>query len=352
MKDQFENFSLKKIHVGIIGGGGFTGRELIKLLLSHRVVSLDFVTSDKYANQKVSNIYPELGLIPSHLVFKNHPQDISDFGSLDVVFISAPEQVALQWTELLLKNNIRVIDIGGSFRLDEVDIFEEYYEMSHSSSHLLSEAVYGLSEVFRLKIASSQLVANPGCHATASLLPLWFLKDDLKDQVDLIIIDAKAGVSGAGARKEEDSLAFSHIYENCYSYKINKHQHTPEIQTQLRKWLGAKTYIRFIPHLLPIFRGILSTIYIPLSNKIDFKRMKENVKNKLSREACIRFYDTPNLVQIKNVQYTNFLDFSMCYDLNSNVLSIISVIDNLGKGAAGQAVKNMDIMFGLDRELL
>ena len=337
-----------RIRVGVIGAGGFTGRELVKLLLQHTSVRLELITSDRYAGQKLPDIFPELGGSSANLVFTEHPRHIAELINLDVIFISAPDQVALQWVEPLLKHNIRVIDIGGSFRFENAHDFEESYQLIHSSPHLLNQATYGLSEVFRSEIASSKLIGNPGCYPTATLLPLWFLKDVLRDQISLLIIDAKSGVSGAGARKEKATLEFSQISENFYPYKTNKHQHTPEIQNQVRKWLGDEVCIRFIPHLLPIFRGILSTMYIPLLEHIDLALTKKKIKNKLKEESFIRFYDNPDVIQIKKVQQTNFLDFAISYDQDSKVLSVISALDNLVKGAAGQAIQNMNLMFGFN----
>ncbi len=340
--------SSNTIRVGIIGASGFTGRELIKFLSRHPSVCLDFITSSRYAGQKTSEIFPELGGSSVNLIFKDHPRNISELTHLDAVFISAPDQVALQWVELLFENDIQVIDIGGSFRFEDVSDFEESYQIVHSAPNLLNKASYGLTEAFRSEIASSKLVGNPGCYPTVTLLPLWFLKDFLNEHINLFIIDAKSGVSGAGARKEKATLEFSQISENFYPYKTNKHQHASEIQNQVRKWLGDKACIRFIPHLLPIFRGILSTMYIPLSQDIDIEFMKKEIKSKLIKEPFIRFYDTPDLIQIKKVQQTNFLDFAICYDQDSQVLSVISALDNLVKGAAGQAIQNMNLMFGFN----
>ena len=343
--------SSSKVRAGVLGAGGFTGRELLRLLARHEHVSLEFVTSHRYASQSLAGVFPELGFVKPDLVFSDHPQNVWDFPDLDVVFISAPDQVALKWVETLVKSNIRVIDLGGAFRLKDANDFEAYYQMTHNSPELLKKAIYGLSEVSRSEVISADLVANPGCYPTAVLLPLWFVRNHIRRQAELMIIDSKSGVSGAGARSEKDSLAFSDISENFYAYKVGKHQHTPEIRDQLRKWYSKKISVRFTPHLLPLFRGILSTIYIPLRESIDIKKMKTDIKKNIAKEKFIRFYDDPGRVRIRNVQFTNFLDFAVHYDALSRVFIIISAIDNLGKGAAGQAVQNMNILFGLEETL-
>ena len=334
------------IHAGIIGAGGFTGQELIKLISTHPNVNISWVTSDRYASLKLSQIFKNTGKNYSHLIFSKNPIHLKDIPELDVIFIAAPDEVSLQWTGQLLKKNIKVIDIGGSFRLKNISEFEKYYRIKHNAPKLVQEAIYGLTEVNRKQISSAHLVANPGCYPTACLLPLYFLKRYLIKPINFIIIDAKSGVSGAGARKEKENLTFSQISENFYAYKVKEHQHTPEIRESLQTWFNKTINIQFTPHLLPVFRGILSTIYIKLTGKLDIDLMTQELQKKISFEAFIRFYTNIDGINIKNVQNTNFLDFSFYYDKDSQILIVISALDNLIKGAAGQAIQNMNLMFG------
>ena len=341
-----------KSRIGILGGGGFTGRELIKFLLIHPKVDLIYVSSEKFAEQSLRQVYPELNFRDISLKFDHNPISVSDFPELDIIFVCAPDHVALEWTEKLLEKNIKVIDIGGSFRFPNAETFEESYRIQHTSKDLISKAVYGLPEVYKDKIRSSDLIANPGCYPTSVLLPLWIFKKYVPAFGKHIIIDSKSGISGAGARKEEEGLTFSQVHENFKPYKVEGHQHSPEIETYFNDWSGVPTNIQFTPHLLPVFRGILSSIYIPLKKPLSTDVLRNTAEtfssyHRNTEEKFLRYCSDPNDICLKNVQNTNFLDFSFHIDHRNQMLIIFSALDNLVKGAAGQAIQNMNLRLGL-----
>lgn len=337
------------LRLGILGAGGFTGQELIRILSRHSSARLSYLTSSEYAGKKLADIFPAL-VSPqsSDLVFTAHPQQLSDVPNLDAIFLATPDEVSLKWAPLFVERGIKVIDIAGAFRLKNPAEFKEYYGLDHNAPDALAAAVYGMPELGREAIRNAKLVANPGCYPTAALLPL-FVYRELIDFSRPVIIDAKSGTSGAGGRKEKDGLGYSTVYENFRSYKTAGHQHAPEIAQQLSQIAGKPVGLRFTPYLLPMYRGILSTAYvIPKSGVTAADFLAAAGANK---ELFLRFRASVDLVELKAVQHTNFCDFSHHFDAKNGVVEIISAIDNLLKGAAGQAVQNLNLMFGLDETL-
>lgn len=334
-----------KIRVGILGAGGFTGQELIRIFGAHPHVQLVYLTSSEYADKPLSAIFP--GLISpavAGLKFTAHPKQIGDAPQLDAVFLATPDDVALAWAPRFVAAGVRVIDISGAFRLNDTAEFREYYGLEHNEPAALAEAVYGLSELNREKICKARLVANPGCYPTAALLPLSVYRE-LIDTNKPIIIDAKSGTSGAGGRKEKDGLGYSTVYENFRSYKTPKHQHAPEIAQELGRLAGHKVKLRFTPHLLPMYRGILSSAYaqvLPGKNPADFDRV---ARSAAESETFLRFRENVDAVELRHVQHTNFCDYAHFVDESTGLVQIVSAIDNLVKGAAGQAVQNLNLMF-------
>ncbi len=344
--------SLKKAF--ILGGGGFTGREIFKILLSHPFVDPSYVTSELYAGERVLDIYPNLDLIDlptekKNICFKPHPKKVEDIPSdVQVVFLACPEQVAMDWAPKLLRNKCKVIDMGGSFRLPDVSTFNEFYKLDHSAPQILKSSVYGMTEVYRKEISNANMVANPGCYPTSVLLPLWTMKRHFSYFKDPFIIDSKSGTSGAGGRKEKDMLSFSNTNENFRAYRVADHQHAPEMQYYLNEYSDNYFGIRFIPYLLPVFRGIFSTIYIRVKNNFDPKKLLEDVVENTQKETFLRYYKEIQQIQLQSVQYTNYIDFSFHFDKKNNLLTVVSAIDNLLKGAAGQAIQNMNLMLGFE----
>ncbi len=339
----------KTLRIGILGAGGFTGQELISILSRHSAASLSYLTSTEYAGKKLADVFPAL-VTPSSrdLVFTAHPQQLSDVPPLDAIFLATPDEVSLKWAPQFVQSGVKVIDIAGAFRLKNKADFKEYYGLDHNAPEALSAAVYGMPETGREAIKQANLVANPGCYPTAALLPL-FVYRDLIDFTKPLIIDAKSGTSGAGGRKEKDGLGYSTVYENFRSYKTASHQHAPEIAQQLAQFAGRPVSLRFTPYLLPMYRGILSTAYVTPKTGVtpaDFLTAASQVK-----ETFLRFRASVDLVELRAVQNTNFCDYSHHFDEKTGIVEIISAIDNLMKGAAGQAVQNMNLMFGLEETM-
>jgi N-acetyl-gamma-glutamyl-phosphate reductase len=334
-----------KIKAGILGAGGFTGQELIRIFAHHAQVELVYVTSTEYADKPLSAAFPNLAHPAfASLKFTAHPQKIADAPKLDAIFLATPDDASLKWAPEFLNAGVKVIDISGAFRLKNSAEFKEYYGLEQTAEATLAKAVYGLTEIHRAEIAKADLVANPGCYPTAAALPLWIYRD-LIDFTKPVIVDAKSGTSGAGGRKEKDNLGYSTVYENFRSYKTAKHQHAPEIAQEISQVSGQKVNLRFTPHLLPMYRGILSSAYAfikPGKAAADFSAAVEKVR----KETFLRHRENVDAVEVKHVQHTNFCDYAHFIDDKAGLVQIVSAIDNLVKGAAGQAVQNMNLMFG------
>ncbi len=337
----------RPVRVGILGAGGFTGQELIRIFLRHPHTELVYITSSEYAQKPLAEVFPNLvSRVTRKLVFSPHPQQTQDAGTLDVIFLATPDDVALRWAPQFMAAGIKVIDISGAYRLLNKAEFKEYYGLDHDQPAALSEAVYGLTEVNREKIRAARLIANPGCYPTAALLPLYAYRD-LIDASRPIIIDAKSGTSGAGGRKEKDGLGYSTVYENFRAYKTAKHQHAPEIAQEFSRMTGVPTVLRFTPHLLPMYRGILSNTYAYLKPGVDEKSCTDAAQAFSEKEPFVRYRTNCDLIELRAVQHGNFCDFSHHVDEKNGLIEIVSAIDNLMKGAAGQAVQNMNLMFSL-----
>lgn len=337
------------IPVSIFGGAGLTGRELLTWLRHHPQARPVFVTSDQHAGSTVEQVFPEITEFPD-LKFSRH-SDLCPAES--VAFLATPNKTSMDLVPRLLDQGLKVIDLSGSFRIPDKELFEQYYGLEHSSFSTINEAVYGMPELFRDQIKTARFVSNPGCYPTGSILPLFFLGEYRKD-VRQVIVDAKSGVSGAGGRTEDSGFAFQNVYENFRAYKVLKHQHTPEIQIYSRKDMerfrspeesANSPALVFTPHLLPMYRGILSTIAIEWKSSAPAD-LDQIYREAASREPFLRFLDTPEQVDLRRVQHTNFLDFGV--RTMGNISIVVSAIDNLVKGAAGQAIQNMNLMLGLD----
>jgi N-acetyl-gamma-glutamyl-phosphate reductase len=339
----------KIVKAGILGAGGFTGQELIKIFAKHENVDLQLISSDAYQGNLLSNQLPHLANYKyKNLKFSHHPQSARDFSHLDVIFLAVPDETSIQWSRKLLDAGLKVIDISGAFRLKQASLYPEFYGFKHEDVDLLSSSTYGLTEIYRDEIKKASFIANPGCYATCAILPIMLLKDFLKDNAQPgIIIDAKSGTSGAGGRKEKDSLPYSGVNENFKAYRIKNHQHVPEIVQEISPAFSGKIHLNMTPHLLPLFRGLQTNTYIYLKNNLNENQIQEYLSKRLENELFARFYPDPEKINLRNIQGTNFIDFGYSYDSRTSLLQIISVLDNLLKGAAGQAVQNMNLMFGL-----
>lgn len=344
--------SLQKIKIGIIGAGGFTGLELISLLKNHPYAELSYITSNEYLGTALPEVRGNLdGKKLRNLKFAPHPKSGAEIPALDFVFLAVPDAVAQELVPIVTELGIKCVDLSGAFRLKSEKDLKSFYDLDNNAPSLLKSAIYGLTECARDSIKAAELVSNPGCYPTACILPFTFLSSHLPELYPVLNFDAKSGTSGAGGRKEKDGLAYSDVYENFRAYKVDGHQHQPEIRDYIRQFTSFKTIeSRFIPHLLPMYRGLFATTQAFCIEDPNLDKLK-NAALEADKNTFIRYIEDPNKIQLKNVQNTNFLDFSFYYEKNTKTLSILSVIDNLQKGAAGQAIQNMNLMTGFPEEM-
>jgi N-acetyl-gamma-glutamyl-phosphate reductase len=333
--------------VAIIGATGYSGAEIVTLLLNHPGVELAILMT---ANTDRQQIKPQKysQVLPQFFQLCDLPIEPLDFDELQrreisVVFLATPNETSHELVPHLLQRGIRVIDLSGSYRLRNPSLYSEWYGFQHQFPDLLDQAVYGLTEIKREQIRAAQLVANPGCYPTSILLPLIPLKCRglINSEVE-IVCDSKSGVSGAG-KSPSPTTHFSEVTESFKAYNLLKHRHTPEI----RQELGNDNLI-FTPHLLPINRGILSTIYARVHQTVTESMIADCLHNAYEDEPFVRIYPDGALPEIKFVAHTNFSDVGWRLDAARSTLILVSTLDNIGKGAAGQAVQNMNVMLGVE----
>ncbi len=333
------------LKVFICGGSGYTGSELLRILALHDEVEIVGVTSEKSAGMKVSELFPAF-FIYNELKFESlNIEAIKN--RADVYFLALPHGKSQQVAKELLDSGKKVIDLSADFRIKDVRIYEQWYKTQHMFPELLKEAVYGLPEIYREKIKKARLIANPGCYPTSVILPLYpFLKNKLIDPCS-IIVDSCSGVSGAG-RKAEISLSYCEINEDFRAYNIAKHRHTPEIEQELGFAFDSSITIDFTTHLLPLNRGILSTIYASINKDLSTAEAIEILKKHYQNEPFIQIMPEGDFPSIKHVKGTNYCYIGAVTNPRTKRLILISAIDNLVKGASGQAVQNMNIMFQME----
>jgi N-acetyl-gamma-glutamyl-phosphate reductase len=329
------------MNISIIGASGYSGAELMKLLLRHPHAEIENVFAHSAAGKRVDEVYPAFRH-RTDLVFQEYALDA--VRSSDCIFIALPSGEAMRIVPELIDAGLRVIDLGGDFRLKDSVLYQKYYRHPHTAEHYLPGAVYGLPEWNRDAIAGAQLVANPGCYVTSALLPLLpLVKEGIIDPAG-IIISSLSGISGAG-RQSSVSYSFTETNESVKAYKAGVHQHTPEIETVLRAFSNTDASVTFVPHLIPITRGIYSSMYGRLAKQTDIAAIRALYDSYYASAPFIRV-DEAKYPEIKHVQGTNYCDIGFALHEANNQLMVFSVIDNLLKGAAGQAVQNMNIMFG------
>lgn len=331
------------IQVGIIGVTGYTGSELIRILHSHPMVNIKKVASRSNKGCRVSDnhkqFFKTLKIMDEGL---DNPEDFVK--DLDIVFLALPHGTASEIVAKI-KGKVKIIDLSADFRLKDLGVYEKWYGVKHSCPKYFSEAVYGLPEIYRDKIKDAELVANPGCYPTSIILGLYPLLKNKMFGKGSIIADSKSGVSGAG-KKAADHTHFPEINENFYAYNIGKHRHTPEIKQELITASGfADLQVIFSPHLLPMTRGILSTIYVDLKEDYSLDEIYNVYEDTYNKEHFVRLRKD-FLPQTKLVSGSNYCDLGLVKSEEGNKLIIVSAIDNLVKGASGQAVQNMNLMFG------
>ena len=329
------------ISASIIGASGYSGAELLRILLRHNQVRIEKLFANSSVGKRVTDLYPWFsGRIDT--VYEQYSVDAAS--TSNIVFVALPSGEAMNIVPELLERGKRVIDLGGDFRFKDVSLYEKFYKHEHKAKNILHQAVFGLPEWNREQVKSASLIANPGCYATSAILPLAPVLKEGIVQSHGISISSLSGVSGAGRSASVD-LSFTEVNESVKAYKVGVHQHTPEIKTALEAISGTTVSLTFVPHLLPITRGIYTSIYAPLAKEVTPGEVLAAFRKYYGSEPFIRISDTA-IPEIKNVNYTNFLDIGFRIDTDNNQLIILSVIDNLMKGAAGQAVQNMNIMFG------
>ncbi|MDH4121113.1 MAG: N-acetyl-gamma-glutamyl-phosphate reductase [Deltaproteobacteria bacterium] len=333
--------------VAVIGAAGLSGLELIRMLTRHPGVALTTVTSGKYAGQPVADVFPELE--GCSLTFQRHDAPLS---GCQVVFLAVPNQASLEAAPRLMEQGLRVIDLSGVFRLRDPEVFKAFYKLPHPPPALMAQAVFGLPEAFRAQLAQARLVANPGCYPTGALLGLLPLGELARDLASPPIIDAKSGVSGAGGRVEDDSTSFHTVYENFKAYKVFSHQHLPEIAQYFSDLTpyqaGKQGDVIFTPHLLPVFRGILSTIYLRFQRAVSKEELRARYQAFAQKEPFVRLLPEGDGAELRMAQHTNRCVISLHGDPTGKNWVVLTAIDNLLKGASGQAVQNMNLMLGLE----
>jgi N-acetyl-gamma-glutamyl-phosphate reductase len=331
------------IKVGIVGATGYAGEQLVWILSNHGYAKVDFLGTHNYARTGFQEIYRNYsGFVEDKCIDLDQAYDRLE--NIDVLFIALPHGKAFKLTEKALSLGVKVIDLGADFRLKDRAIYESWYELEHEAPSFLADAVYGLSELNREKIKSCNLLANPGCYPTATILGLAPLLQHKLINVNSIIIDAKSGVSGAG-RSANIATLFTECNESIKAYGVAGHRHTPEIEQELSKLAEEAAVVSFTPHLVPMNRGILSTCYSSLKTTITTEELQVLYKDFYKNEYFIKVLDV--LPETRWVRGSNLCHIGMKVDKRTNRAIILSAIDNLVKGAAGQAVQNMNIMFGL-----
>ncbi|MDH2273491.1 N-acetyl-gamma-glutamyl-phosphate reductase [Moraxella porci] len=345
-----------QISVGIVGGTGYTGVELLRILSRHPLVIVKYLTSRSEVGKSVSEIFPSLRGV-CDLAFCDMTDETMAMMArdCDVVFFATPHGVAMAHTPSLVEQGVKVIDLGADFRLQSLDEFEQWYGMAHTCPDILKDSVYGLTEVTRAKVATAKVIANPGCYPTTAILGLKPIIDteNMQQQALVdgrIIIDAKSGISGAG-RQGKLAISYAETADNFSAYGVAGHRHSPEIAQGVQAVLGADFdhRIRFVPHLVPMIRGMFSTIHVPLSQageQVDWQAVFESV---YADEYFIDVLPKGVLPDTRSVKASNKLRIAI--HQQADMLTVLVVQDNLVKGAAGQAVQNMNVMFGFDETI-
>lgn len=333
------------VKVGIIGASGYAGAELYRLLLNHPHVEIVAISSQSYEGKMISHLYPSFyGVFD--MTFTNDQEVIE---KADMIFASLPHGLSEKYAKQCDEQGKKFIDLGADFRLDQEKDYQQWYQHDYQYPQLHEKQVYGLSEVNREQIKQASIIGNPGCYPTSITLGLYPLLKNHMHKDEKIIIDSKSGTTGAGKSLTEDTH-FPKCNESFHPYKIASHRHTPEIEQELSKMAHQAVHVMFTPHLLPVNRGIISTIYVPLKDNVDFDDVYDIYQMTYQDEYFIRVLPKGQVADLKFVQYSNFCDISLHYDERYHQLIVVSTIDNMVKGAAGQAIQNMNLMYGFDEK--
>ena len=333
------------IKAGIIGATGYAGNELVRLLMGHKEVEIKLYGSRNYIDQKYAEVYQNMFEIVDDVCMDDNMEALAE--QVDVIFTATPQGFLAGVLNEGLLEKTKIIDLSADFRIKDVAVYEKWYKIEHKSPQFIGEAVYGLCEVNRDKVKNARLVANPGCYTTCSILTAYpLVKEGLIDP-DTLIIDAKSGTSGAGRGAKLPNL-FCEVNENIKAYGVAGHRHTPEIEDQLGYACGQEVTINFTPHLVPMNRGILVTAYASLTKDVTYEEVKAAYDACYENETFVRVLDKDVCPQTKWVEGSNYVDVNFKIDPRTHRIIMMGAIDNLVKGAAGQAVQNMNLMFGFD----
>ena len=335
------------IKAGIVGATGYAGNELVRILMQHPEVEIVKMTAHSYVGKSFDEVYENYREINEMVLDDMDMEKLAE--ECDVIFMALPHGVTAKVVDENILSKTKIIDFGADFRIKDADIYEAWYGVKHEGRELLKEAVYGLCEVNRDIIKGKNLIANPGCYTTCSILSLRPLVAEGLIDISTIIVDAKSGVTGAGR-----GLTLANMFDECNesvkAYKLASHRHTPEIEEQLGYAAGKDITLTFTPHLIPMNRGILATCYATLTKKVSYEDIKAVYEKYYGKEYFVRLTKKGVFPETRWVKGSNFIDIGFTIDERTNRVIVVGAIDNLVKGAAGQAVQNMNILFGLDEK--
>lgn len=331
------------IKAGIIGATGYAGGELVRILLGHKNAEIKWFGSRSYIDKKYASVYRNMFQIVEDTCLDDNIEELAN--QVDVIFTATPQGYLSSILNEDILKKVKVIDLSADYRIKDVSVYEAWYQIEHKSPQLIQEAVYGLCEINREKIKNARLIANPGCYTTCSILTAYpLVKEGLID-ADTLIIDAKSGTSGAGRGAKVPNL-FCEVNENMKAYGVTSHRHTPEIEEQLGYAVGREIKVNFTPHLVPMNRGILVTEYAALTGMATYGQIKEVYDSYYADEKFVRVLDKDVCPETKWVEGSNYTDISFKIDERTGRIIMMGALDNLVKGAAGQAVQNMNLLFG------
>ena len=332
------------IKAGIIGATGYAGNEIVRLLLGHKNVEVAWYGSRSYIDQKYADVYRNMFQIVDAKCMDDNIEALAD--QVDVIFTATPQGFLASVINENILSKTKIVDLSADFRIKDVKVYEKWYGIEHKSPQFIEEAVYGLCEVNRDKVKGARLIANPGCYTTCSILTAYPLAKEGIIDMRTLIVDAKSGTSGAGRGAKVPNL-FCEVNENMKAYGVASHRHTPEIEEQLGYASGEEVLINFTPHLVPMNRGILATEYATLKKEVTYEEVKAIYDKYYKDEKFVRVLPKDVCPETKWVEGSNYVDINFKIDSRTNRIIMMGAIDNLVKGAAGQAVQNMNLMFGL-----
>ncbi|MFA9378092.1 MAG: N-acetyl-gamma-glutamyl-phosphate reductase [Lachnotalea sp.] len=336
------------IKVGIIGATGYAGGELVRIITGHKEAEIKWYGSRSYIDKKYSQVYQNMFQIVDDKCLDDNIEELAN--QVDVIFTATPQGLCSSLLNDEILSKVKIIDLSADYRIKDVKVYEEWYKIEHKTPQFINEAVYGLCEINREDIKKARLIANPGCYPTCSTLSIYpLLKEGFIDP-NTIIIDAKSGTSGAGRGAKVDNL-YCEVNENIKAYAVTTHRHTPEIEEQLSYVSNSEVKINFTPHLIPMNRGILVTAYASLIKEVTYEQVKAVYDRYYDQEKFVRVLEQDLCPETKWVEGSNYVDVNFKIDKRTNRIIMMGAMDNLVKGAAGQAVQNMNLMFGLEESM-